>query len=242
MGRIFIQKRSDGEFFNTEAFSAYEGFSVKGYEIVPFTLGTGFLDLQRSDIVFGSIWAVHMALDALKIKHPDNMDYPDELKDYLGRNIRETTLGEITSRVFKQADDLPVFIKPSRIHKSFNGFIVNQPKDLIHVAMIGSEAHIYESSLVTFVSEYRTFVFKNTVMDCKHYKGSWRHFPDSDIIDEAVKKYTDCPVAYALDFGVTDKGETLLVEANDFHSLGSYGMDSVDYANCIEARWKEMTK
>lgn len=50
------------------------------------------------------------------------------------------------------------------------------------------------------------------------------------------------PVTYALDFGVTDEGQTLLVEFNDFTSLGSYGLDPKLYASLITERWMELTQ
>jgi hypothetical protein len=44
-----------------------------------------------------------------------------------------------------------------------------------------------------------------------------------------------------LDWGVTDTGETRLVEANDAYALGYYGLQSVLYARMIDARWEELT-
>lgn len=35
-------------------------------------------------------------------------------------------------------------------------------------------------------------------------------------------------------------GKTLLIKANDGHSLGNYNLHSVEYAKLLEARWDEM--
>ncbi len=57
----------------------------------------------------------------------------------------------------------------------------------------------------------------------------------------AVKNYATAPAAYAMDFGVTDSGATILVEVNDGYSLGNYGLDSLLYAKLLSARWAELT-
>jgi len=54
--------------------------------------------------------------------------------------------------------------------------------------------------------------------------------------------FTGAPVAYSLDFGVTEDGRTLLVEANDFYFLGCYGLSPLSYALAIADRWKEIVE
>lgn len=44
-----------------------------------------------------------------------------------------------------------------------------------------------------------------------------------------------------MDFGVTDKGETVLIEVNDGFSIGLYGLFHIDYAKLLSARWAELT-
>ena len=43
-----------------------------------------------------------------------------------------------------------------------------------------------------------------------------------------------------MDFGVTDRGETRLVEVNDGFSLGCYGLEPILYARLLCARWSEL--
>ena len=57
----------------------------------------------------------------------------------------------------------------------------------------------------------------------------------------AIDEFKNSPVSYSLDFGVTDDGKTLLVEANDSHSLGNYGLHPFQYARIIASRWAQMT-
>ena len=49
------------------------------------------------------------------------------------------------------------------------------------------------------------------------------------------------PAGCALDFGVTDDGRTLLVEVNDGYSIGSYGVESVEYAKLLSDRLSGLT-
>ena len=44
-----------------------------------------------------------------------------------------------------------------------------------------------------------------------------------------------------MDFGVTDKGETVLIEVNDGFAVASYGLFHIDYAKFLSARWAELT-
>ena len=97
----------------------------------------------------------------------------------------------------------------------------------------------YGHSTGLFQCEYRVFVLNRRPFACKHYRGNSLIFPDSRVVLEAIEAYSSSPIAYALDVGVTDRGDTLLVEINDGYSLGSYGLLPIAYARFIEARWKE---
>jgi len=72
--------------------------------------------------------------------------------------------------------------------------------------------------------------------------GDYRFYPDYRVIEAAMFAYKSAPVAYTLDFGVTEDKETRLIEANDAFSLGAYGLPSVVYARMVEARWDQMVE
>ena len=61
------------------------------------------------------------------------------------------------------------------------------------------------------------------------------------MIENAIKEFTDAPAGYAIDFGVTADGKTVLIEVNDGYSLGSYGLMENFYAKLLSARWAELT-
>lgn len=63
---------------------------------------------------------------------------------------------------------------------------------------------------------------------------------DPEILEQAVKAFKSAPAGYAMDIGVTEKGQTLLVEINDGFALGCYGADPIQYARLLSARWCEL--
>jgi len=48
------------------------------------------------------------------------------------------------------------------------------------------------------------------------------------------------PWAYCLDWGIDEKGRTLLVEMNDGYAMGHYGLNPALYARMLSARWYQM--
>lgn len=133
-----------------------------------------------------------------------------------------------------------MFVKPVH-NKAFKGRVVNSAKDLIGCGTCGSDTEVYVSDIVNFVLEYRAFVRYGEILDIRHYGGSWDIFPDPKVIKDCIISFTDSPKAYAADFGVTADGRTLLIEINATCSIGSYGLNVVQYAKLLSARWAELT-
>lgn len=57
-----------------------------------------------------------------------------------------------------------------------------------------------------------------------------------------VDSFESAPNGYAVDIGLTDKGETLLIEVNEGYALGHYGLNALDYAKLLSARWAQLTR
>lgn len=217
------------------------GFHMQGVETVDFTdpeaIST-FTDLGPDVGVAGYISDVLIALQHMGIKPPVLLDYPDELKGFLGRAVSEADFGIIRGMPEKWR----AFVKPSRDHKLFTGLVYEGTKEQRRMlGYVPDRTPVWVSSAMKFVSEYRTFILSNEILDCRRYKGDWSKAPDRSVVEAAVLAMSDtAPVAYCLDFGVTDTGETLLVEANDGFAMGPYGLDPPRYACMIAARWREM--
>ena len=238
--RAFIQKSDEGEFISEPCYVAYFGFAQMGWEIVPFK-DIPPEGLSRQDVVVGWIGSVRTALKNLGITPPEEIDYPEEIRQYLGRRVWRSTMHTVTA----QDDKWPLFVKSVK-GKAIDGFVCDSIKSLVGRGA-QEDFDVWCSDVVDFAAEYRCFIRYGKVMDVRRYKGDWRHALDRETVERCVKDYTSAPAAYSLDFGVARDssgrgidGRTLLVEANDGYAMGSYGLFANSYAKLISARWHEL--
>jgi hypothetical protein len=219
-------------------YSAFEGFRQLGVETAPF-FGFGDVEtlqnLGQEVAVCGYIGDALAALERVGAPLPEPIDYPERLLGYLGRSVWRSTLDAVVTGTF---------VKPVR-HKLFTGRVwTGSIADRLATegaSGVGSDESVWCSQVVNFVAEFRCFILEDQILDVRRYRGDWSIRPSKDIVTAAVMGYADAPAAYALDFGLTDDGRTLLVEANDAFALGCYGLDPVYYARMISARWEQLT-
>lgn len=233
--RVFIQTKEHGQFHNDNFFKAYLGFHEMGLETITFFNNKELQESSLEDVVVGYVGTVRSRLYDFGIITLE-MDYPQELTKYLGRKIWMSKIDTINSNPALW----PVFVK-SVEDKKFTGIVVRSAKDLIGCGSCYENADCLCSEIVNFVAEWRVFVRYGKILDVRPYKGDWRVHYDSPVIENAVNEYVSTPAAYAIDFGVTDDGRTLLIEGNDGYALGSYGLFYPDYAKLLSARWAELT-
>jgi ATP-grasp domain, R2K clade family 2 len=237
--KVYILKNKYGEFASTNCAIAYDGFRKMGWEIVTFSR----LDNPRlpslivDDVVVGFIEDVNAALGQLGIAAPPEINYPNELSSFLGRKVWKSRINYIA----KHPEAWNIFIKPAALAKKFKGRLVTSAKDLISCGDEFEDTEIWCSDPVNFLAEWRCFVRYGEILGVKSYFGDWRVQFDPQVIEKAIAAYASAPAGYAADFGVTDKGETLLIEVNDGYSIGSYGLFSADYARLLASRWAQMT-
>jgi len=241
--RALVQVYADGEFPNSALYAAWRGFIERGVRALRVTPR----DIDRlleqppdpGTLLFGGIEYVRPYLEHLGVEVP-NLDYPEVLLDYLGRPPEVTTLGHIR-RAYNEPGE-PVFIKPVE-HKLFAGHVVSRFRDLLKTTHESSDTLVYKVEHVAFRSEWRFYVHESTIVGANHYKGDPLVFPNRLVVAQAATAFRGhgAPVAYALDFGVTEEERTLLVEVNDMIALGSYGLDPAHYSYLIETRWDELT-
>jgi len=236
--KAFIQKVKEGHPATVNYYVASEGFRAMGYEICDFYKGNELEGNAPEDVVVGSIDDVKAVWRNLGLAVPEEINYPQELEAFLGRKIWKSTVNTIANHPEKWN----VFIKPAKVSKKFTGVHVKSTKDLIGCGDQLEDTEIWCSEPVHFLAEWRCFVRYGKILDARMYKGNWRLHFDYKVVEEAVKAYATAPKAYAIDFGLTDKGETLLVEVNDGYSLGTYGLFYLDYAKLLATRWAEITK
>jgi hypothetical protein len=217
-------------------YAAVEGSRLLGVETVPYTwvddARESMLDLGPDVGVAGYIGDVHAALDHINRPVPEPVDYPDEMRHLLGREIRRTTLYHVRATV------KPVFVKPV-MHKLFTGFVhLPNGESRMRLVQYPDDTEVWASEVVDFASEHRAFVLRGELLDVRRYKGDWSLAPDRRVIEEAT--WSSAPAACCVDFGVTRDGRTLLVEANDGFAFGSYGLATKSYVRMIAARWLEL--
>ncbi len=243
--RVYIQKKSDGEWLNLNCFSAMTWFTEMGYEIVPFVDSSEIKDLTSETPVVGGIGMICKAIAASGKQIPPNIDFPTSLNKYRYRRIWETTLGEI--RVNESL--WPVFIKPLKEHKRFTGLVIRHFADLLKLVCHEDDLEVMASEPVRFSGEYRCFVLDRELLDMRRYAGSLDYYPDISVVKQMIQDFGDeAPRAYSIDVGRilnednSIKHHTALVEVNDGYALGIYGLPAFKQVKMIIARWKEIMK
>lgn len=247
----YLEKAGD-EWLDDFVYIARQPLIERGYKIIPFdgsdmenTLLNKML-VPEEDVIIGSVEATVAYFNECGIDIPKPLGYPESLKPYLGRDIIETTFGEL-------GNDYPYFVKPSGQVKLFTGDVISKPIHLEYLVLSGAkpETPVFKSTLVDFKCEYRCFVTNGEVRGIQYYQGDFNIYPDTHVIKDMVNSYKDCSSAYTLDVGVvfvpSKDGKhiyhvTALVEVNDMWAIGSYGFNGSDYALMCARRMKEIVR
>jgi hypothetical protein len=239
--KAFLEKIG-GEWLDDFVYISKYPLSDRGYTIVPFdgddmenTLLNKHITLN--DMCVGSVQATTKFFEIAGVQTPESITYPSELVDFLGREIKICELGSVNS------GDLPLFIKPAIEIKKFTGDVFKSQSHLDglrHFDGCNDQTVVWTSTLLEFETEYRVFVSKGVIYGMKHYQGDYAKIVDIEEVKKMVAAYKDCPSAYTLDVGLTENGETKLVEVNDMWAIGSYGLEGRDYALLCARRMKEI--
>lgn len=237
--KVYIRKNiKNNEIFNINLYIAYDGFKQLGAEIVFYTNVDDITDNNPEDIIVDGIKQVRYILDKFGKEYP-TLEYPESIStpEYLGRRIWKDNL----SSIMTNKDKWNVFIKPVEGGKLFTGGVIKEPQDFRICVGANDSTEVWCSEIVNFVSEYRCFIRYGKILDIKNYKGDCFIIPNKKVLKSIINDYTDAPKSYTIDLGITDKGETFLVEVNEGYSVGAYGLDSLKYAKLLATRWSELT-
>ena len=221
-----------GKPYNIDCRKASDGFRKLGVGTVLFTTNEEFDERDPGDVVVGGTLIIWHALNQYGIT-VESFDYPGELIRFLGRKIWDTTLKDIKKEI------PPFFMKPVE-DKLAPAIVVDSWEDLQPYVYLPPETPIHCSEPVEFVSEWRCFLLYGKIIGLEFYYGDRNAACDRTVIRDAIASYPDMPAGFCLDFGVTKDGRTLLIEANDGYSLGSYGLEETLYARLLNARWAEL--
>lgn len=232
----------DGEFVNDASFYFYNGCKLLGIETEMFDdKDSDSLEIKKNEMVSGGVPVMIKMFEKFGGLIPNPLDIPDEIKHFCRRKIEVSKLSELYDKT-----DYPIFVKPAEKGKLFDGQVVSCKEELELFRYVdeveGWDTKVFSSEVVKIVSEFRCFVIKGEVYDCRKYKGEFSAVPDFNMIQSCVNSYESAPIAYSIDFGVTDDGKTILIEANDGYSLGPYGFDSYNYTRMMILRWKQIMR
>ena len=242
---VYIQKW--GESFASDfCYSAYEGFTqsfglkkcnllklVDSSSQVPKKLNL----YDRVPMFIGQIDETISYLKRWNINIPGPITYPIELREFLKREVKLTTLGEFKS---DKSQKMPIFIKPFDLKIFPAGVVRSDRSDLMFPDP--DDTKVWLSDELDIISEWRGFVVKGKLIGLKHYTGDFKIFPSIKTIDLMINSYKSCPSSYTLDVGVTSDNDTILVECNDGWSVGSYGLEPELVVQFLINRWIELTK
>ena len=189
------------------------------------------------------IGSVEFVSEYLKRFYPESeraltpLNVPEVLFPFAGRNIVNVSSGKDLA-VFK--NNYFVYRKSnSKIKDGMNGmFYFMDDTPVMLYCLKGFQV----SDVISIESEWRVFVFHNKIMYVSNYSGDPLIMPDVSVIRQMVDVYKDeSPVAYTLDVGIDDKGNTIVIECHRFFSCGLYGFS--DYSKLpymFSQTWFEM--
>jgi ATP-grasp domain, R2K clade family 2 len=214
------------------------------YELFTYKrLARNQLLLSNQTFVVGDHPTILTALKRLgiSIAYPS---YPNCLQAYLHRRVWATTLKQLLGEA-QMREMGPLFIKPQGKAKLFTGFVAESSADLLSLDGYAKDTAVDCATEVHWQSEYRVFVNQGKIVGVRHYGGDNGLLLDMEKVKKAIADLTEsmtATVAYGIDFGVLDNGQTALVEWNDGFALGGYGLDKEIYTDLLLARWAEIVK
>ena len=232
--KAYIQTDDDNDYINVNAFTAAVGFKSLGFEIIKYKDASAVTEKEADCIFVGGIGMIRSRLNKIGIDKPDEIEYPEKLQPFLNRKVWTSKLNTIISE-----EQTGIFVKPLKT-KLFQGKVISQFSDFIGLNY-EEDIDVWCSEVIDVVTEWRCFVRYGKIIDVRYYKGNWDSKLDLNVVNDAISKYNNQPAAYCLDFGVDKNGKHYLIEVNDGHSLGSYGMGAISYAKFLSARWSELT-
>ncbi len=237
--KAFVQIQTDNQFANPNYFEAWRGFKYLGYDVETFYPHDFYrMNITKETPCFAGVDITKKIFNKLNINHKELESYPSCLDPFLNRNIYILSIGEIKQLI--QSGE-SVFIKPQdKDRKLFEGIVIKELKDLDKVNFLIDPYEVYCSDLINFLVEYRVFIHNGKILDSRKYRGNFELNIDYNVVRNAMRSMKNAPVAYCLDFGLTDQGKTALVEVTDSWSMGHYGLDMLHFVNMIIDRWNEI--
>ncbi len=205
---------------------------------------------QGTTVPIGSVEFVRKAMALAGIGEPENFSYPAPLHPYLMRQVSQRMAGSVLGHWF---------VKPTTT-KAFSGFVFDTLGDPAKLCehehgqydvfmALPPDAQVWVSEPVSWLSEFRYYVVDGEVLGQSRYDDGQDTVPVPDryLVAEmalVMASSVNAPVAFGLDVGVLESGETALVECNDSWALGYYtgSISHGDYIGMLRRRWEQLVQ
>lgn len=173
-------------------------------------------------IPVGSVDFVHSFIDRVYGFTPSPLYIPDELKSYLGRYVHFYCDVNFIDKLIRSGAQ---FVKTANHVKGYND-IISDVRELEEYKKDYATELYHSSGVIDIESEWRVFVHRGKVLDCRNYSGDPMVFPNRWMVESMVEDFKSAPIAYTLDVAVTSGGDTVVIETHRFYSCGTYGFSS----------------
>lgn len=223
--------------------TALQGFRANGTNVILYE-DLDEVPLNRYTLLVTSIEETQEWFRRMKwYEHPELETIPIELDtiDCTQRKIKFTTLKEVRD----MKEGFPIFVKPINL-KQFNAGIIHNIHQIEWIeSHLPDKTPIIISEVKNIISEYRCYVIEGKCVGIYNYLGDIYEFPNPNIIELMINRFKSAPVAYSLDVGIVedpkeDENYTILIECNDFWSLGNYGLSPKLYCRGLMLRWRQL--
>ena len=182
-----------------------------------------FQPVHQHYVPIGSVEFVTAWFKRFHDHEPKPINVPEELFPFTQRGIFNGHHYDILDILDKE------FVKSNDHIKGFKQ-IIDKNYDL-------PEGNYQFSELIDIDSEWRAFVYQGKLVGLQNYSGDFTMFPNVSHIEMMIKDYKSAPVAYTLDVGVFNYGDTFVIECHDFFSCGLYGFADHRILPFMHTRW-----
>jgi hypothetical protein len=245
--RAFVLTDPDGQIRDRDQLDLYDGYLNLCYDtkLVSATdIYSNKFNITKDDVFGGHVQICQYIWKQLKVADPCIPNYPEELKEYFGRNIRKMKLKDFR-KILQENEEFgkTYFVKPIT-NKLFTGFTCLTENEFNSKTNCSNNIDVYVSNYINFGAEFRAYVYKGKVVDCYRYYGNdWTIQIPAEDIEKMAKLSKINSIFYSIDVGIdTESEKTLLMEVNDGYALGNYGLAPLDYAKYTSERCLEINR
>jgi hypothetical protein len=207
--------------------------SVRDFRLTTFDeVSSGkFNQLIKTNLFVGSVEFMREVFSKVGL---DNVRLPKNSN----RNSTLLTLGEVKQRV---SNGEKLFIKPYDI-KLFTGFVYDgYGYSILDAIDDNTKLIVYQPFSSKILSEWRVYVYRNSIEDWKNYSGSIAILPDYNYVESVIyENKLTFPDTYTIDIGILESGENVVIEYNDMWAIGNYGIDNDVYLKLLQHRYNQI--